>query len=617
MSKSEPEQVCNLQALDSVNIESCIQDTSLWSQLVALSWSNRAGSQAVPGGLGVLLDVVDNGFVILGSVLDIGEELHLVRGHVQLVLWKGLLDRNGPGSVVQVGAEVVRTSKGLAGLQVQVLGSGWRVHLVLRVVRSDFSCKALHSSGSLSGLLVSPDHWPQVSLVVEETGVEIWTVVRVWRGDSDESSGEWVFQEVEHGHELSVRDLGVVTEESRNHRVMHQWFVWLVGEVVGVTLSEVFVGSSQFLLGWSDLDTGFDTVGGQRTILVGVPLVECVLLGSWVASDEVVKRWNIWLHVVRSEETVVVLEVLTDTRQVDNWLNTNRPQVVSSTNTGSLQNQWRRAGTARNNNLLSCSESSGNRLLWVQRLHWNSAHSNSLSVLDDDLVGLGRGDQEEVVLVSHGWVHISVRRVGSSTQVSVDPLEPVLSTVRGLEVLQVVNDRNSLRFSSSQEVLAVWVCVVTERDLDRTVESVNVFVVARTLVSFEFLHQWQQLVGGPSLGLPVVVVRSRGSGVHQKVDRGATTKNVGAWNNSSSTVQSLGRSGSVESSSLGVKSHVSWVNSWKIHPWVVDVVLTTLDKSNSKIWIKISQSTGNTGAGGSTTNNNNIEFVWNSHFDLR
>lgn len=98
--------------------------------------------------------------------------------------------------------------------------------------------------------------------------------------------------------------------------------------------------------------------------------------------------------------------------------------------------------------------------------------------------------------------------------VPVDPLEPVLSTVAGGQILEIIGDWNTLRLNGTKEVLHDGVGVVAERDLDGTLESVNVTVVASTLVCLMLPHQWEQLLGGPALGLEVVVVGSGGTGVH-------------------------------------------------------------------------------------------------------
>jgi hypothetical protein len=49
---------------------------------------------------------------------------------------------------------------------------------------------------------------------------------------------------------------------------------------------------------------------------------------------------------------------------------------------------------------------------------------------------------------------------------------------------------------------------------DGTIEAVNVAVVASSLVSFVLSHERDELLGGPALGLEVIVVRSRCTCVH-------------------------------------------------------------------------------------------------------
>jgi hypothetical protein len=63
----------------------------------------------------------------------------------------------------------------------------------------------------------------------------------------------------------------------------------------------------------------------------------------------------------------------------------------------------------------------------------------------------------------------------------VDPLQPMLGTVAGDEILEIVCDRDVLRFDCTQEVLHDRVGVVTEADLDRALESMDVTVVVQPL----------------------------------------------------------------------------------------------------------------------------------------
>lgn len=145
-------------------------------------------------------------------------------------------------------------------------------------------------------------------------------------GDVGESTGEWILQEVEHGEELARGHKHVVTEPSSNDGVVHDRLVGLVLEVAVPARAEFWVWPRvhlvELLLGWSDLDTGLDTVGGQWTSSVDVPLVEDLFLCLLVSTNEIVERLNPWLGAVCGEGQVVVLEVQTNTGKVDQWLDT-------------------------------------------------------------------------------------------------------------------------------------------------------------------------------------------------------------------------------------------------------------------------------------------------------
>jgi hypothetical protein len=52
------------------------------------------------------------------------------------------------------------------------------------------------------------------------------------------------------------------------------------------------------------------------------------------------------------------------------------------------------------------------------------------------------------------------------------------------------------------------------RTFDRPVKAMDITVVASSLVGFVLSHQRNQFLGGPALGLKVIVVRSRCTGIH-------------------------------------------------------------------------------------------------------
>ena len=69
-------------------------------------------------------------------------------------------------------------------------------------------------------------------------------------------------------------------------------------------------------------------------------------------------------------------------------------------------------------------------------------------------------------------------------------------------------------YSCTQEVLHDWVCVVAKGDLDWALKAVEVTVVASPLICLMLLHQREEFLGSPALGLEVIVVGGRGTGVH-------------------------------------------------------------------------------------------------------
>lgn len=121
----------------------------------------------------------------------------------------------------------------------------------------------------------------------------------------------------------------------------------------------------------------------------------------------------------------------------------------------------------------------------------------------------------------------------------VDPLEPVLSTMTGDKVLQIICKWNALRLRCAEEVVADWVLVVAEGDLDWTLKAVKITVLASSLVCLMLLHQWDQFFCGPALGKEVcckplvfrtsaasgwrrectIVVGGGGTGVHLSVSQ--------------------------------------------------------------------------------------------------
>ena len=156
--------------------------------------------------------------------------------------------------------------------------------------------------------------------------------------------------------------------------------------------------------------------------------------------------------------------------------------------------------------------------------------SNGPAILDDDFVDLGVGGEVQVRVYRTSRVNVGMSAVASAACVAIDPLQPVLSPVGSLEVLEVIYNGDALRLGSSEEVIldrigaGVWSvsarrrepsnALVSERHLDWTLKAMRVSVLTSTLIGLMLLHQRDKLLGGPALGLKVIIVRRRGPGVH-------------------------------------------------------------------------------------------------------
>jgi hypothetical protein len=81
-----------------------------------------------------------------------------------------------------------------------------------------------------------------------------------------------------------------------------------------------------------------------------------------------------------------------------------------------------------------------------------------------------------------GAVDVAMGGVAAAAGIAINPLEPVFRTMAGCKVLEIVGGGDTLRLTRSQEVLLDRVCVVTERDLNRPLKTMDITVVARSLV---------------------------------------------------------------------------------------------------------------------------------------
>lgn len=212
------------------------------------------------------------------------------------------------------------------------------------------------------------------------------------------------------------------------------------------------------------------------------------------------------------------LEVQANTWQIDQRLDANLSQLLWVTDTRSLKDERGAKGAASDDDLLPRPEDSSLFRLAVNLLGWNSRYANGHTVLDDDLVNLCVDLQVKILVLGSSGMNVSGCCIRPAATVSVDPFEPLFSTVASNKILKIICDRESLTLRCPQEVLHDGVLVVAERNLDRPFKAVEISVVAGSLVCLVLLHQRNELLCRPALGLKVVVVRSRSTGVHHEVD---------------------------------------------------------------------------------------------------
>jgi len=117
----------------------------------------------------------------------------------------------------------------------------------------------------------------------------------------------------------------------------------------------------------------------------------------------------------------------------------------------------------------------------------------------------------------------------------------------------------------------------------------DITVVASSLIGLMFLHQRDEFFGGPALGLEIIIVGSRGTGVHHEVNGRSATKDVSDGDDGTATGKPLRWSGVVERSSLAVEFHVTGVDARAEDPWVVQVALSGFDEHNLEVMVKVGQ----------------------------
>ena len=98
---------------------------------------------------------------------------------------------------------------------------------------------------------------------------------------------------MEHGEEFAWRHEHVVTEPSRNHRIVHDRLIRLVLEVGLIAIHKIrgrpALHLLKLLLSRPDLHSCINAVGSQRTSSFGSPFIVDLLLDFRVSPNKVIK----------------------------------------------------------------------------------------------------------------------------------------------------------------------------------------------------------------------------------------------------------------------------------------------------------------------------------------
>lgn len=207
----------------------------------------------------------------------------------------------------------------------------------------------------------------------------------------------------------------MITEPTGDDGVVHDRLVGLVLEVRVPSRAELRAWPAihllEFVLSWTDLDTCIDTIGRKWTGTVDVPLIEDLVLGLLVTTHEVIEALNVRFGSVGGEGQVVVLEVETDTRKIDQGLDTSLAKLFGVANTRALEDKRRAQSASGNDDLLASLVDSGLLLTRRQRLGRANLDTNSSVALQNDFLALGVDDQVQVLVVCASAVDVSMSRV--------------------------------------------------------------------------------------------------------------------------------------------------------------------------------------------------------------
>ena len=189
--------------------------------------------------------------------------------------------------MLQSRSKVFRPTIRLGRLEIQIPRARRRVIRKNRVKARDFACIRSHAAARLAALDVSPHKRRHIPLIIHESRIKIWSLVRVRRRDMRGAAREGILEKMKLREVFAGRDVHVVAVKAGDHGVVHHGLVGFGFEVAVPARPKFVAGPLVHAreLGFCrpDLDAGFDAVGAQGAAACDVPFFEDAFLYFRVA----------------------------------------------------------------------------------------------------------------------------------------------------------------------------------------------------------------------------------------------------------------------------------------------------------------------------------------------
>jgi len=312
----------------------------------------------------------------------------------------------------------------------------------------------------------------------------------------------------------------------------------------------------------------------------------------------------------------VILVLFTNSWEVADNGNSELLEVLSITDTRAFQDLGGTESTTAQDDHLACTDNGLLKLALVTTVaDGDVCNSNGLVTLKDDSGNTRVGAQVKVVLDIHDTMDIGSSSVAAPSCVPVNVLGPDFGCMGSGEVLNIIAERNAQVVGRPQEVLSKGGDGSTITDGNGTIVSMGI-VIGWLLIVLQPLHEGKEILGCPSFGLEVIPVRCGGPGVHLEIDATSTSQNVCTWYDGLPSAKVGGWLAINVEPGLIVDSvalHVAREDTRPVNPRVVTVVGTSFDEHDLQGRIGVGQSTSDNGTCGTTTTDDNVDFIGMTH----